>query len=83
MSFKVKADDPECLRLASRFLIELHRPAQFNNENFHSRMPYGTLTLRGIVTPLYSKSQTCAPLNRFFRYAGSFVSFAAMQEAKS
>jgi hypothetical protein len=32
MSFKVRADDPECLRLASRFLIELHRPAQFNNE---------------------------------------------------
>jgi hypothetical protein len=32
MSFKVKADDPEGLRLASRFLIELDRPAQFNNE---------------------------------------------------
>ena len=32
MTFKVKADDPECLRLASRFLIELDRPAQFNNE---------------------------------------------------
>jgi hypothetical protein len=32
MSFQVKADDPECLRLASRFLIELDRPAQFNNE---------------------------------------------------
>jgi hypothetical protein len=32
MTFKVKADDPEGLRLASRFLIELDRPAQFNNE---------------------------------------------------
>ena len=32
MTFKVKADDPESLRLASRFLIELDRPAQFNNE---------------------------------------------------
>jgi len=32
MTFKVKADDPESLRLASRFLIELGRPAQFNNE---------------------------------------------------
>jgi len=32
MRFRVKADDPECLRLASRFLIELDRPAQFNNE---------------------------------------------------
>ena len=32
MTFKVKADDPECLRLASRFLIELDRPVQFNNE---------------------------------------------------
>jgi hypothetical protein len=32
MSFKVNADDPESLRLASRFLIELDRPAQFNNE---------------------------------------------------
>ena len=32
MSFKVKADDPESLRLASRFLIELDRPVQFNNE---------------------------------------------------
>src|ERR1017187_1135797 len=32
MSFKVKADDPEGLRLASRFLIELDRPAQFDNE---------------------------------------------------
>jgi hypothetical protein len=32
MTFKVTADDPESLRLASRFLIELGRPAQFNNE---------------------------------------------------
>ena len=32
MTFKVKADDPESLRLASRFLIELDRPVQFNNE---------------------------------------------------
>lgn len=32
MKFRVKADDPECLRLASRFLIELDRPARFNNE---------------------------------------------------
>lgn len=32
MTFKVTADNPESLRLASRFLIELGRPAQFNNE---------------------------------------------------
>jgi hypothetical protein len=32
MTFKVRADDPEGLRLASRFLIELDRPVQFNNE---------------------------------------------------
>lgn len=33
MGFKVTADDPESLRLASRFLIELGRPARFNNES--------------------------------------------------
>jgi hypothetical protein len=32
MTFKVTANDPESLRLASRFLIELGRPARFNNE---------------------------------------------------
>jgi hypothetical protein len=32
MTFRVQADDPESLRLASRFLIELDRPARFNNE---------------------------------------------------
>jgi len=32
MTYKVKGDDPECPRLTSRFLIELDRPAQFNNE---------------------------------------------------
>jgi len=32
MSFKVHAGSPEGLRLASRFLTELDRPVQFNNE---------------------------------------------------
>ena len=32
MSFKVTAGDPESLRLASRFWIELGRPARFNRE---------------------------------------------------